>query len=220
MKILIKIYMASCLIFLAFVSFFAIPIESMGLSPSALAIAVGGVVLAILGLYVWRLHRREGFEFGWFLANRGGFWIICAAAFGLLLFVSGSLARIAPDAVVPAFERGAMPVAAVLVVIFWLALIYMFTFLSVPMFGDMAAKLKSGMIAKGIGSVLLAAVCLGLAAVFFSLFAEVINDVFVRLSENTRSTALWAFAIVVAAAGVIDGLINDERYLENKDEAD
>lgn len=217
MKILIKIYMASCLIFLAFVSFFAIPLDSFGVSPSAMAIALGSALIVILGLYVWRIHQREGIEFGWFLANRGGFWVICIAAFGLLLLVGGSLARIVPDAVVPAFERGAMPVSAVLVVVFWLAMIYMFAFLAVPMFGDMAAKMRAGMIKKGLTSMLIAAICLGLAAVFFSLFTEVINDVFVRLSETARSTALWAFVVVAAAGGVFDGLRNGKRYMEEEE---
>lgn len=214
MKILIKIYLASCLIFLAFLSFFAIPVDSLGASPSATAIVIGSIIITILGLYVWQILRFEGFEFGWFLANRGGFWVICLAAFGLLLIISGLLARIVPDAVVPAFERGAMPVAAVLVVVFWLALIYIFVFLAVPMFGDMAAKIRAGMFKRALGSLGLGAICLSLAAVFFSLFSEVINDVFVRLSETARSTALWVFVLAAAAAGVIDGLRNGRRYLE------
>lgn len=216
MKLLIKIYLASCLIFAAFLTFFVVPVDTLGADPSATAIVIGSIILAMIALYIWRIHRREGIEFGWFLANRGGFWVICLAAFGLLLFVSGLLARIAPDAVVPAFERGAMPVAAVLVVVFWLALIYMFTFLAVPMFGDMAAKIRAGMIKKALGSLALGAICLGLAAVFFSLFAEVINDVFYRLSESARSTAVWAFVFVAAAAGVFDGLRNGKRYLEEE----
>ena len=220
MKILVKIYLASCLIFLAFLSFFVVPVDTLGAAPSATAIVTGGIILAILALYIGLVHRREGIEFGWFLANRGGFWVICLAAFALLLFISGLLARIAPDAVVPAFERGAMPVAAVLVVVFWLALIYMFVFLAVPMFGDVATKMRAGMIKKALGSLGLGAICLGLAAVFFSLFTEVINDVFVRLSETARSSALWIFTFIVVAAGTIDGLFNAKRYMENGDEGD
>src|SRR5687768_18464346 len=133
MKVLLKIYSASCLIFAAFVLFFTIPLDSLGLSPSVMAMLFGGVILALLGLYVWSIHRREGFEFGWFLANRGGFWVICIGGFALSLFVSGLLARLAPEAVVPAFARGAMPIAAFLAVPFRLATIHMFAFLTFSM---------------------------------------------------------------------------------------
>lgn len=212
MQVLLKIYSASCLIFTAFVLFFAIPLDSLGLSASVIAMLFGGVILAALSLYVWGVHRREGFEFGWFLANRGGFRVICIGGFALGLFVCGMLARVVPNAVVPAFERGAMPIASVFVVLFWLAINYMFGYLAITMFGSLAANARKGLIKNTLHSAALALVCLGLAVLFFSLFTDVINDEFIRLTDSARRIAFWIFTAFLVFIGVVDGALNGHRY--------
>jgi hypothetical protein len=217
MKVLLKIYSASCLIFAAFVLFFTIPLDSLGLLPSVMAMLFGGAILALLGLYVWSIHRREGLEFDWFLANRGGFWVICIGGFALSLFIAGILARIVPEAVVPAFERGAMPIAALFVVLFWLAIIYMFAFLTISMFGHSTANARKGLIKSSLGSLAIAAVCMGLAVLFFSLFTDVINDEFIRLTEATQRIAFWVFAAFLVGVGIIDGALNGHRYDETEE---
>ena len=67
----------------AFFLFFLIPFEA--LSPAAaavLSVSLGGGGLAWLGLYVYRLHKKEGLEFGWFLARRNSFWLAFWGAVG------------------------------------------------------------------------------------------------------------------------------------------
>lgn len=214
---LLKIYSASCVILAAFLLFFAIPLDSLGLSPSAMALIFGGAVLVIFGLYVWSIHRGEGFEFGWFLANRGGFWVICISGLALSLFVSGVLARVAPNVFVPVFERGAMPIASVFVVLFWLAIIYLFGYLAISMFGTSAAIARKRPIKNTLHSIALALVCLGLAVLFFSLFTDVINEEFMRLSETIQRIAFWIFAAFLVIVGVIDGALNGHRYLDDEE---
>jgi hypothetical protein len=217
MKVLLKIYAASCLIFTAFILFFALPLDSLGLSPSVMAMLFGGAILALLGIYVWSVHRREGFEFGWFLANRGGFWVVSIGGFALLLFVCGMLARVVPNAVGPAFDRGAMPIASVFVILFWLAINYMFGYLAIAMFGASAANARRGLIKNTLHSAALALVCLGLAVLFFSLFTDVINDEFMRLTDSAQRIAFWIFTAFLVFIGVVDGAVNGHRYLESEE---
>lgn len=46
---------------------------------------------------------------------------------------------------------------------------------------------------------------------------NVINDEFIRLNEGTRNIAIWVFTFFLVAAGVIDGLWNGMRYLDQKE---
>lgn len=218
MKALLKIYSVSCFILVGFVLFFSIPFESLPLSGTTTAMLTGGTILAIVAAYIIRLHSREGIEFGWFLANKGGFWFITAASFGLFLFLSGLMIRIAPQAVEPAFERGAWPVAGVLVVLFWLALNFMFGFLSFSLAGRTTGLARTGRIKSMFGTLAIGAVCLAMAGVFFSLFLEVINDNFFRISARSQSTAIWVFLVALVVVGVVHGSIVSASYwLDDED---
>ncbi|MGQ0541629.1 MAG: hypothetical protein ACT4O9_07255 [Blastocatellia bacterium] len=220
MKTLLKIYSASCLIFVGFVLFFSIPFESLPLSGTSTAMLTGGAFAAVVVAYIFRLHRREGFEFGWFLANKGGFWFVTAACFGLFLFLSGLLIRIAPQAVEPAFERGAWPVAGGLVVLFWLAIIYMFGFLSFGLVGRATAFARIAQVKKALSTLALTALCLLLASLFFSLFLEVINDIFFRVSVDAQWIAIWIFAGALVAGGIFHAFWKDESYYLEADDID
>lgn len=218
MKTLIKLYSAACLIFMGFLVFFSVPFESIPLSGPVTVMITGGTLLIGCGLYLWAVQRREAFHFGWFLAMRGGFWVITAACFGLVILLSGLLLYLAPQAVEPAFERGAMPVAAGLVVLFWLALIFMFGFLSFMSFARIGALMRSRLIKKLPGAVGIGAVCVFLAGVFFSLFVEVINDIFVRIPVNVQWAAIWTFVGLVGSGGVVYGATGKKGTFLETDE--
>jgi len=206
MKTLLKIYSACCLIFIGFLLFFLIPLGALPFADSVTIMILGGMILAAVGFYIYNTHSREGFELGWFLANRGGFWFIVAGCFGLLLFLSGVLLYIAPEAVQPAFERGAMPFGAVFVVLFWFSLIYMFAFLTFSGMARATAFMRIGRFERMLGSLALTVICLLMAVLFFSLFVEVVNDIFARLTPQTQRIAVWVFAVVLPVVGIVDGL--------------
>lgn len=194
------------MILVGFLLFFMIPFEALPFSGAVTAMLLGGLVLAIMAAYTLRLRSKETFDFGHFLVARGGFWMITVTCFALLVFLSGLLICIAPQSVEPAFERGAMPVAAALAVLFWLALIFMFSFLTFQSAAHATALVKIGKIKKALGSAAITAVCLALAALFFSLFVEMINDTFVRLSARFQSFSLIIFSALVVVAGIVDGI--------------
>lgn len=216
MRTLLKIYSASCFILIGFVLFFMIPFEALPFSSAVTGMLFGGIILAIIAAYVFWIHKNEGFEFGWFLAIRGGFWIITLAFFALLVFLGGLMLFIVPQAVEPAFESGAMPAASMLVVLFWLALIFMFGFLSFVMIARTTALVRMIQIKKFFGSLAVAAICLVMAAVFFSLFVEVINDIFIHISVSAQWTAIWIFVGALVVAGIFHGSRKEvSHYLED-----
>jgi len=219
MKTLFKIYSASCLVFVGFLLFFSIPFDALPFPGSITAMVCGGVILAAAIAYILIVRSKDAFEFGWFLANKGGFWVITVACLGLVLLLSGLLILVAPNAVEPAFERGAWPVAGGLVILFWFALIFMFAFLTFVEIANAAAFLRVRKLKKSIGNLAVGIVCLAMATLFFSLFLEVINEVFFRISIPTQWIAIWVFVAALIAAGAVHGgLLNASEYLETEDE--
>lgn len=200
--------------------FFMIPFEVLPFSNAVTAMLFGGIILAITAAYVLWIHKNEGFEFGWFLANKGGFWVITLAFFALLVFLGGLMLFVVPQAVEPAFESGAIPVAGVLVVLFWLALIFMFGFLSFVMIARMTALVRTVQIKNFFGAFALAGVCLVMAAVFFSLFVEVVNDIFIRIPISAQWVAIWVFVGALIVTGIIHGSWKEVSYYLEDDDAD
>jgi hypothetical protein len=198
MKVLLRLYSASCLAITGFFCFFLIPVESLLFAPSVTAILVGGLLMALTGGYFARMFFSNTFEFGWFLANKHGFWVIIGICLGFMIFLSGLLMYIAPDAVEPAFERGAWPVAGMLVILFWFSLIFMFGFLSFSVVGQCVAFARIRRIKSAFGTLALAVVCLAMTTLFVSLFLEVVNDVFIRVSDSTQWAIIWLFAALVS----------------------
>jgi hypothetical protein len=218
MKTLLKIYSGSCLIVAAFFIFFQIPWGILPFSDAVNVMLVGGVMAACAGFYVLYIHKREGFEFGWFLANRGGFWIIAAVTLGLVILACGILLFVSPEMFVPAFEQGALPFGIVLVSMFWLALIFMFAFLAFGMIGRATAYARLLRFSDVLVQALIASFCLALAGVFFSLFLEVLTDILIRISVNTQWRAIWVFVSVLTAAGIIQGLWKKPSDVLDKEE--
>ena len=212
MKLLLKIYSASCLIVLGFFGFFLVPWEILPFSDGVNGMVVGGTLLAVSAFYILYFHRREGLELGWLLANRGGFWAIIVAVLGFVLLLCGTLLSVSPELFVPAFEQGALPFGIVIVSLFWLALIFMFGFLAFMLTSGATASLRVFQFGEAVKNGAMMLVCLGLAGVFFSLFLEVINDIAFRISIPNQWTAIWIFVGSLLLAGVIFGVSKDPSY--------
>lgn len=220
MKTLIKIYSASCLVVAAFFVVLHLPWGLMPFSDGANLICVGAVLLASACIYTGYYYRREGFELGWFLAHRAGFWVLTIAALGAVTLGCGSLIYSAPHLFVPAFEQGALPFGVALVSLFWMALIYMFAYLAFGMAARVAAYCRVLQFWNAFINAAIALFCLALAAVFFSLYLEVIHDIVIRISVESQWNAIWAFVVMVTLAGVVYGMWKDPaEFLDDEDAA-
>ena len=221
MKILLRIYSASCVIVLGFFAFFLIPWGLLPFSDAVNIITVGAVLLGLAAFYIQYFYRREGIDLGWFLANRGDLWAIAVGVLGLVAIFCGSLLYIWPELYVPAFEQGALPFGIAIVSLFWLALIFMFGYLSVGMVARVTAHIRRFAPIDAVLNALIAFVCLGLAGVFFSLFLEVINDIAIRISDGAQWKAIWIFAGSLLVSGIAYGVwesplkfIEDDKTVE------
>ncbi|MEO8647885.1 MAG: hypothetical protein ABI539_01840 [Acidobacteriota bacterium] len=205
MNTLIRIYSASCIVVVGFFTFFLIPWHLLPFSDAANITLVGSVIVALSAGYIFYCMRRDGADLGWFLVDRGGLFAITFAVLGIAAFVCGTLLFVWPDLYVPAFEQGALPFGIMLVSLFWLALIFMFGFLTFGMVARVAANVRLFQFSRAAVDALIALVCLGMAAVFFSLFLEVINDIAIRISNAAQWNAIWTFTGLLLAAGIIRG---------------
>ena len=223
MKVLFKIYSICCFIFIAFLVFFSIPFELIPFGGAVSSLLFGSGMAAIAGSYIYRLNKREGIEFGWFLAEKNGFWLVSAIAVGLALFLLGLVWFFAPHAVEPALEKGSMPVAAVLVILFWTALIFVFLYLAVFCYAQSVGYLRIKELKSSVWSFAVGTVCLALATLLCSLFLQVINDIFTTLSAATQNIILIAFALLAILAGIILGSLRNLKDLlpdEDLEESD
>lgn len=212
MKTLLRIYSASCIVVSAFFIFFLIPWGLLPFSEAVNVIVVGSAITAFVVFYVIYFYRREGFELGWFLAHRAGFWVMTVGAIGLVLLLCGTLLFVSPELFVPAFEQGALPFGIAIVSLFWLALIFMFAYLTLGMIARVTACVRVFRFGESIINALIAIVCLALAGVFFSLFLEVINDIAIRISVPLQWNAIWIFTGLLIVAGVIHGFWENPSY--------
>ncbi len=212
MKTLFKLYSASCIVVSAFFIFFLIPWGLLPFSDAVNVIVVGSAITALAAFYVIYFYRREGFELGWFLANRGGFWVITVGVAGLVLLLCGTLLFVSPELFVPAFEQGALPFGIAIVSFFWLALIFMFAYLAFGMIARVTACARLFRFWEALINALIALVCLAMAGVFFSLFLEVINDIAIRISVPIQWNAIWLFTGLLIVAGVVHGFLEKPSY--------
>lgn len=206
MKTLGKVYAASCLVVLGFFVVLQLPWGLLPFADGANIALVGALLDAFAAYYIFYFYRREGFEFGWFLANRGGFWILTIGVLSSVMIVCGGVIYFAPQYFVPAFEQGALPFGIALVSLFWLALIYLFGYLSIGMVARVVANVRLLKFIEAAINGLIALVCLGMAGVFFSLFLEVLSDILVRIAVPTQWTAIWIFVTSVVVVGIVYGI--------------
>ena len=170
-----------------------------------LSVTLGAGLLVWLGRYVRRLHKKEGFDVGWFMVAHGGFWRSLAGAAGLVLFLVGGLWLLAPREAERRLEEASMPFAAFLVVLFWFSLIFTFLGFSLVCFAQAAAYARVREFKSGAGSFAVAALWLALATLFCSLFLEVIDDNFFALSGATQNLLLGLFALAATVGGLSAG---------------
>lgn len=220
MRTLAKVYVASCLVVLGFILVLHLPWGLLPFSDGINLAIVGSALFALAIYYTYYFYRREGFEFGWFLAQRFGFWVLGVGILGAIMVAFGLLAYASPDVFVPAIEQGALPFGIALVSLFWLSLIYLFGYLSVGMIARVVASLRLLSIGDALVNGLVALFCLGLAALFVSLFLEVLSDIMMRIGIDTQWTAIWFFVGGVVAAGVIYGSWKEPLYHLGPDEED
>ncbi len=178
--------------------------------------------LAILALFVYDLRKiylNEGFDFGWFLTIRKGYWRILLALVGLGLASVGLFAMIFPNLANELGEKHWLKFAKILVILFWTALTSTFLSWSLVCLSESTAywRLKKG--SKAMGSFGLGILWLLFAVLFLSLFLEVIDDIFFRLSAMAQNWILVLFAILSTAIGLWSGRFEDLEKFRKSEEA-
>jgi magnesium-transporting ATPase (P-type) len=202
----------------AFVLFFSVvPTTTSPTVVAAFSMLLGFGFLALLGFRYRRL-KKEGFEFGYFLAKQNGFWLLFLGFIGAALFLIGLVWLIAPQLIENSLEKSAMPFAAFLIVLFWFSLIFAFLGFALVCFSESVGYLRLKKIKWAAGSFAIAMFWLGLATVFCSLFLDVINDNFLQMSATTQNYILGAFALVATAIGLYAGRYRDLKELSSDDE--
>jgi len=219
MTLLIKIYALSGAVVMAFFGLFIlVPLVDLLPFGDAGNILVLGVLIAALpAAHLIYSIRREGFDFGWLLSHRGGFWAILFLVVGLVICVCGTVVGIWPEVFVPAFEQGALPFGMVLITMFWMALIFIFGFLGCGMVARAVAMLRNRR-SDGILPIIVGLFCSLLSGLFFSIYLDVINDTWMRISEALQWYALWGLAIVLVVAAAIGGSVLPLEAILDKDE--
>ncbi len=219
MKAVLKASVICWGVVVAFFLFFLVPLDALGpVAAALLSLLLGVGLLTWLGLYVRRLHRAEGFDVGRFLARRHSFWRVLAGAVGLALSVAGALSLAAPAQVTRQLEKGAMPLAAFLVVLFWFSLIFTFLGFALVCYAQSVGYLRVRNFKSGAGSFAVGVLWLGFATLFCSLFLDVINDEFLPLAGPTQNTILGVFALAVTVAGLVFGVYEKlDRLLPAED---
>ena len=219
MKTVLKASLFCWGIVTAFFIFFLIPFEVMGpVAAAAFSMSLGGGSLLWLGLYVYRLNKKEGFDVGWFMIAHHGLWRLFLGVVGLALFLIGGFWFLLPRETERRLGEAAMPFAAFLVVLFWFSLIFTFLGFSFVCFAQSVAYVRIKDFKSGAGSFAISTLWLGLATLFCSLFLEVIDDNFLRVSGATQNLILGLFALCVAAAGIFAGGYKDLKKLLPEEE--
>lgn len=183
-----------------------LPFGLLPFSDAVNLILVGLLVLLIPDIHLFYTLRREAFDLGEYLARRGGFWMIVASAFGLVAILCGALAYIAPDLFIPAFEQGALPFGILIVSMFWIALIILMAFPAFGFISILAENLWYLRLKALPFTLLIVFVCLGLSAVFVSLYLEVINDIAIRISTENQWRVIWTFVEAMLVGDTLYGL--------------
>ena len=215
---LARIYVASCLVVLGFFVVLHLPWGLLPFPDGINITLVGGALLAFVLCYGLYFYRHERFEFGWFLVQHGGFWILIVGLVGSVMIVIGIATYLAPQYLIPAFEQGSLPFGIALVSLFWLSLIYLFGYLTIGVVARVVASFRLRRISDALVNAVISLVCLALATLFFSLFLEVLNDVLVRIGIASQWTAIWIFIAVVVIIGVVFGIAKPPSYHFKSDE--
>jgi hypothetical protein len=179
----------------------------------AVSIILGLIISVPIGFNLYRIYRRDGFDFGWFFFVRKGFWRVLLGLTGIFLLLIGLFAAVFPKLFDELGEAHAMTAAKLLVAMFWLALISTFLGWTLICFSEAVGYLRLRDFKGALGSF-----ALGLLWQFFSLFFcylffEVINDVFFRLSASAQNWTLIFIAVLTIITGLLMGRSEDLKPL-------
>lgn len=168
---------------------------------------LGFGILAILAYHLRQIHLSEGFDLGWFLTVKKGYWRLLVGLFGLILFAAGMFGLIFPNLADELGEKHWLKFASVLVVLFWIALTSTFLSWSLVCFSQSVGSWRLGR--PGFGSFGLGFLWLLFAVLFLSLFLDVIDENFFRLSAVVQNWILGVFAVLSIIAGLVAGKFED-----------
>lgn len=164
--------------------------------------------LVILALFIYNLRQiylREGFDFGWFLTVKKGYWQMLFGLLGLGLFSVGLFGLLFPNIANQLGERHWLKVAKILVILFWTALTSTFLSWELVCLAEATAYWRIGKLKEAFQAVGLGILWLIFAILFLWMFLEVINDIFFNLSAAAQSWILGIFAILSLIIGLWSG---------------
>lgn len=219
MRILLKVCLicwgisGALILFLTFV-----PTTTSPTTAAVLSILIGSGFLAWFAFRLRRI-RKEGFESGFFLARQHGIRLSVLGFVGLVLFLIGALWLVAPQQTDQLFEQSAMPIAKCLVGLFWFSVIFAVLGFALACFAESVGYWRLRNFKWAAGSFALATFWLAPATLFCSLFLNVVNDVFFRLSATTQNYILALFALAAVVIGLWAGRYQDLKALSSDDES-
>jgi hypothetical protein len=206
MKAILKLSLICWGIVLSFSLFFMLPFEALNPNAAAIIAAITGITfLTALFFYIHRLRKKEGIEFGWLVAHKHGLWLIFLASAALVLVLTSVVWFFSPATIEQPLGHGAMPAAILLVLLFWFSIIFMFLGFAVVCFAESAAYLRKKAFGSTGGALVLALFWLALGVGCRSIFLDVINDSFFRISGPVRNWTLLLVAVITAAIGLSMG---------------
>jgi hypothetical protein len=221
MKGILKASMTCWGIVFAFFAFFTIPFELFSPAGAAVtALMAGGGFLVSLAFYIHRLRKKEGIEFGWLVARKHGIWLILLAGAALVLVLTSIIWFLAPQSIEQPLANGAMPVAVLLVLLFWFSIIFMFLGFAIVCFAESAGYFRLKKIPDGAVAFGLALFWVALGAGCCSLFLDVITDNFFRVSGPARNGTLLLVAVITAAIGLGMGVFQGLNKILPPEETD
>lgn len=180
-----------------------------------------GVVLMLPAVfYVRRIAREGGFELSYFLVVEKGYREVICGLLGLVMFVFGALRMFVPQLAEDLLGKHIMSFAAVMVFLFWLALIFMFLGWALTCFSESIGyfrlnKIKDAFYAFGLGGLWIA-----FTLICCSLFMDVISDEnFFPLAASTQNWILVFVGLAIVVTGLYAGRYEDLKALaEDKPE--
>ncbi len=217
-RIIAKISLVCWGFVLIFTSVIIVAVEIPPQFLTIVSITLGLIISAPVGFNLYRIYRREGLDFGWFLVVRKGFWRVLLGLTGLSLFVIGLFAAVFPKRFNELSESGGMAFAKLLVALFWLALISTFLGWALICFSEGVGYWRLRNFKWVFGSFALAILWQLFSLVFSYLFLEVINDVFFRLSALVKIWTLVFIAILTIITGLWMGRYENLNLLSADEE--
>jgi hypothetical protein len=177
---------------------------------------LGGILILSFALRVNDLRQQGGFDLNYFLAVQRGYIYVFIGLAGLLIFSFGALRFFAPQFAEQLLGKYIMSYAAILVFLFWAALILMFLGFALKCFSESVGylrlkKIKDAVYAFGSGAMWAA-----FMLVCCSLSMDVINENLLYLSAQIQNWILLFCGLVTAVTGLIAGRYEDLKVLSEE----